>query len=363
MHTENLIVGLGIAGINLCHQLERAGRSFTVVDPCPDSSSSLIAGGIYNPIVIKRKVKTWKADELFAFLVPHYREMEAVLGTEFLHHDFPILKPISSAHELDEWQTAIEHEEVVPYVTEVVRERPKGPFQDAVCGHVTIGHCGFLRTDEAILAYRDHLRRSGRLLEVQFVHAKLKSETGGVRYEGLTADRVIFCEGRFISENPWFNWLPMRPTKGQMLTVSTKAALTPDHVYNQQFYLFPTREHGKFRLGATYEWGDLNEETTDSAREELLSRTVRALNLEMEVLDQQAAIRPNVADRRPLIGRHPEITNVFLFNGMGSKGVMLAPFFANQLVDHIYSGTPLDSEADLNRFGKRYRTSKSEVRL
>jgi glycine oxidase len=362
MHTENLIVGLGIAGINLCHQLELAGRSFTVIDSCPARSSSLIAGGIYNPIVIKRKVKTWKADELFAFLVPHYREMETMLGAAFLHHDFPILKPISSGQELDEWQTAIDNGAIAPYVTEVKLERPKGPFQDAVCGHVTIRHSGFLRTDEAIVTYRKYLHGSGRLIERRFEHSKLQLDTDGVRYEGLTADHVIFCEGRFISENPWFNWLPMRPTKGQMLTVSAKTPLTPDHVYNQQFYLFPTREHGKFRLGATYEWGDMNEEITEGAREELLSRTWKALRVDMEVLDQQAAIRPNVADRRPLIGRHPGLTNMFLFNGMGSKGVMLAPFFAHQLVAHIYAGKALDSEADLNRFGKRYRASKSEMR-
>ncbi len=362
MHTENLIVGLGIAGINLCHQLELAGRPFTVIDPCPVRSSSLIAGGIYNPIVIKRKVKTWKADELFAFLVPHYRDMEMMLGEAFLHHDFPILKPISSRQELDEWQAAIDNGTITPYVTEVKRERPMGPFQDAVCGHVTIRHSGFLRTEEAILAYRKYLRASGRLIEIGFEHSRLQSGNDGVRYEGLTADRVIFCEGRFISENPWFNWLPMRPTKGQMLTVSAKTPLTPDHVYNQQFYLFPTCGHGKFRLGATYEWGDMNEETTDIAKEELLSRTWKALRVDLEVLDQQAAIRPNVADRRPLIGRHPDLPSMFLFNGMGSKGVMLAPFFAYQLVGHIYEGKALDSEADLNRFIKRYRASKSEMR-
>ncbi len=354
MHTENLIVGLGIAGINLCHRLEREGRTFVVIDPCPAQSSSLIAGGIYNPIVIKRKVKTWKADALFGFLVPHYREMEQMLGSSFLHHDFPILKPISSAHELDEWQAAIDSEAVTPYVTEVVRQRPGGRFQESVCGHVTIRHCGFLRTDEAIPAYRSHLRSNGILLEEKLDFGRLEVNEEGVRYGSLTADRIIFCEGRHISENPYFNWLPMRPTKGQMLTVRTTSGLTPDRIYNQQFYLFPSREKGVFRLGATYEWHDLNEEPTEAARTELLGRVRKALDIDMEVLDQQAAIRPNVADRRPLIGQHPEHPPMFLFNGMGSKGVMLAPWFAEQLVRHIYDGAELEKEADLRRFIKRY---------
>jgi len=353
VHTDNLIIGLGIAGMNLCHRLEREGHSFVVIDPSPAQSSSLIAGGIYNPIVIKRKVKTWKADALFDFLVPHYREMEQVVGKKFLHHDFPILKPISSAHELDEWQAAIDSGAVTPYVTGVVRGVPDGPFQASVCGHVIINHCGFLRTDEAIPAYRDHLRSKGILLEEKLDFSKLELTTDGIRYGNLTAERVIFCEGRHISGNPYFNWLPMRPTKGQMLTVRTTSGLTSDRVYNQQFYLFPSREKGVFRLGATYEWDDLNEEPTEAARTELLDRVRKALDIDMEVLDQQAAIRPNVADRRPLIGQHPEHPRLFLFNGMGSKGVMLAPWFAEQLVRHIYDGAELEKEADLRRFIKR----------
>jgi glycine oxidase len=356
MHTDNLIIGLGIAGINLCHRLERAGRPFMVTDPCPAQSSSLIAGGIYNPIVIKRKVKTWKADALFDFLVPHYSEMEKVLGKSFLHHDLPILKPISSEQELGEWQAAIDSGAVHPYVNEVGGV-PDGPFQAEVCGHVLIRHCGFLRTDETIPAYRDHLRSKGILLEEKLDFPKLEMTDEGIRYGDLTAERVIFCEGRHISANPYFNWLPMRPTKGQMLTVRTGSGLTPDRVYNQQFYLFPSREKDVFRLGATYEWHDLNEEPTEAARTELIDRVRKALDIDMEVLDQQAAIRPNVADRRPLIGQHPEHGRLFLFNGMGSKGVMLAPYFAEQLVRHIYDGAELEKEADLRRFIKRYRNA------
>jgi glycine oxidase len=74
---------------------------------------------------------------------------------------------------------------------------------------------------------------------------------------------------------------------------------------------------------------------------------------ELEVLNQQAAIRPNSIDRRPAIGPHPIHRNVYLFNGMGSKGVMLAPYFAKQLVDSIYSGSDLHPEASLQRFVRK----------
>jgi glycine/D-amino acid oxidase-like deaminating enzyme len=354
--TENLIVGLGIAGINLCHQLEKAGKSFLVIDRCPTNSSSLIAGGIYNPVVLKRKVKSWKVDELFPALVDTYRELEQKLESEFLLHNFPILKPISSADELNEWQQAVEENRLAPYVASVQSHRPEGPFQDSVVGSVTIENAGFVRFKKLILSYRDYLKNKGLLIESEFDFDELQLSRS-LNYEGMTAERIIFSEGRFISENPYFNWIPFRPTKGQMLTVRVPDSLTPDKIYNQQFLLFPTEEKNIFRLGATYEWNELNEEPTQESTDELIERAQRALRIEFEVLDAQAAIRPNVADRRPTIGRHPEIENLLLFNGMGSKGVMLAPYFAKQLVDHIYSGAEIDPEVDLNRFGKRYRNA------
>jgi len=109
-----------------------------------------------------------------------------------------------------------------------------------------------------------------------------------------------------------------------------------------------------FRLGATYDWHDLNEEPTQAAKEDLISKVRRALNVEMEVLEHDAAIRPNVRDRRPVLGTHPDNNKFLLFNGMGSKGVMLAPYFAKQFVDHIYDDSELDTEVNLNRFVKRF---------
>lgn len=353
-HTENLVVGLGIAGLNLCHQLQKAGKSFLVIDKCPDNSASLIAGGIYNPVVLKRKIKSWKVDELFPFLVQTYSELEQTLEDEFLYHNFPILKPINSPDELVEWQQAMGQNQLLPYVDSVEMKSPKGPFKQCVLGSVTIKNSGFVQIGKLLLSYREYLKKQGLLVEDKLNFQELKTEKR-IYYKDISADRIIFSEGRFILENPYFNWLPFRPTKGQMLTVRVPETLTPNKIYNQQFLLFPTEEKNIFRLGATYEWKNLDEEPTQDSTDELIARAKRALDIEFEVLDAQAAIRPNVADRRPTIGRHPEHKNVYLFNGMGSKGVMLAPTFAKELVDYIYSGTPLNEEVNLKRFAKRYR--------
>jgi glycine/D-amino acid oxidase-like deaminating enzyme len=41
---------------------------------------------------------------------------------------------------------------------------------------------------------------------------------------------------------------------------------------------------------------------------------------------------------------HPQHKNLGIFNGLGSKGISLAPYWANHLVEHILEKKPLDSE-------------------
>jgi glycine/D-amino acid oxidase-like deaminating enzyme len=304
--------------------------------------------------VFKRKLKSWKADELIPSLVEVYSEIDQILGIRTLHHDLPILKPISSKDEVAEWKQVIAEGRLLPYVDSIEEAAPKGPFNNDIFASVTIKKSGFVRIEKLLLVYQEYLKSSGRLIEKSFDHSSIEMEGLCVKYQEIKADRVIFSEGRFISENPYFNWVPFKPTKGQILTVQADSSLSPDRIYNQQFLLFPTEEKGIFKLGATYEWDKLDEVPTQKATEELLEKARKTLNVTFEVLEEKAAIRPTVIDRHPVIGVHPEHENLFLFNGMGTKGVMIAPYFAKRLIEFIYDNQELEAAANLKRFLRRH---------
>ena len=68
------------------------------------------------------------------------------------------------------------------------------------------------------------------------------------------------------------------------------------------------------------------------------------------VLDHKAGIRPTVADRRPLVGRHKEHSNLYILNGLGTRGVMIAPYTAQKLYNFIEMDHSLDSVIDISRF-------------
>jgi len=72
MRTEFLIIGQGISGTWLSYYLEKANKSFIVIDNEQPNSASRVAAGIINPVTGRRIVKTWMIDELLAFLVPAY---------------------------------------------------------------------------------------------------------------------------------------------------------------------------------------------------------------------------------------------------------------------------------------------------
>ena len=76
------------------------------------------------------------------------------------------------------------------------------------------------------------------------------------------------------------------------------------------------------------------------------------LKVPFKVVDHRASLRPANLERRPFVGFHPLYPQIGIFNGMGTKGCSLAPYFAKQLVDHIQKGTTLLPEADVKRFTK-----------
>jgi glycine/D-amino acid oxidase-like deaminating enzyme len=105
-----------------------------------------------------------------------------------------------------------------------------------------------------------------------------------------------------------------------------------------------------FRLGSTYDWDDLSDKPTESAKANLLSKLASFLNTKVEVIDHQAGVRPAIADRRPVAGLHPDYPQMAIFNGLGARGVMIAPWLGKQFLELLLHQKPLNEEIDLNRF-------------
>jgi glycine/D-amino acid oxidase-like deaminating enzyme len=195
---------------------------------------------------------------------------------------------------------------------------------------------------------RNMLKEKSLLLEADFNTGSLSISETGIKYSDYAAEKIIFCEGHLSSANSLWGWLPFVPAKGEILTIRC-TELPEDFILLSGIFIVPIGDK-KFRVGSTYEWNYESEAPTEEAKNKLINLLDSFLKVSYEIIDHRAGIRPTVKDRRPFVGRHPAHQNVYIFNGMGTKGVQLAPYFADRLIDHIEKKEPLPDEVDIRRW-------------
>jgi glycine/D-amino acid oxidase-like deaminating enzyme len=131
-------------------------------------------------------------------------------------------------------------------------------------------------------------------------------------------------------------------------------ALLPGRIISRGVYVVPTPTAGEFIVGSTYQHEPFPPAISEEGKAQLLERLARLVNLPAEPVHQDWGIRPTVTDRRPLLGSHPRAANVIIFNGLGTKGVSLAPYFASRLADWVDGIAALPDEVNISRFKALY---------
>jgi glycine oxidase len=346
-----IIVGQGIAGTVLAHTLLAEGKSVLIIDEGAEHSTSAIAAGLYNPVVFKRLVKSWLADELIPFMDVFYKDAEQLLGEQF-YFKKQIVKLFADEAEKVFWLKKSQ-EEVGSYLSKTIDPHFLNELIDNPYGSAEVMSAGNLDTRIFLNAFRNYFTQKGCLLPDKFVYGDLSISAKGVSYRNNDADKLIFCEGYKTIANPYFKWLPFKLTKGELITVKlTGDAVIPmEKVINKGVFILPLGNN-TYKVGATYEWQDLSEQPTEKGKMYLVEKLQKVIQAPFEIIAHQAGVRPTVLDRRPLIGLHPEHASIGIFNGMGTKGVMLAPYFAKHFSSFLENKTTLSDEVNCNRFIK-----------
>jgi glycine/D-amino acid oxidase-like deaminating enzyme len=350
MQVEFLIVGHGIAGITIAEQLQKQSKSYFVIDKETPHTSSKVAAGLFNPITGRKMKQTWLADKLFPYLKDFYTNLEFKLDSNFFHPR-QIYRPFLSIEDQNEWVGS--DFQSSKFVDKIVLKSQFNQFINDPFGGLLLSSCGFVDLKTLIDVHEAFLRSRGLLLQDIFDYSLIKKVKDGFTYKNISFEKVIFCDGP-ISNNPFFNWLPYAPVKGEILHIKTKTPLPDDVIFNRGVFIVKNKADDYYRVGSTYEWKNLDWKATEKAKNQLINKLNDLLTIEYSIVDQVAGIRPASKDRRPLIGEHPENKNIFIFNGLGTKGVSLAPYMANQLISNIILGSELDKEVNISRYYSLY---------
>ncbi len=345
--TDFIIVGQGLAGTLMAHFLQKNNKSVLVIDPGEGGRATDVAAGIINPITGRRYVKSWRVDELIPFARETYRELEVQLEVSIFHQR-NIIRTLFNAREENDWLLRTAEPGYGRYMPDRADLGEYARHTVLAYGYGEVRYSAQVDIGLLASAYRDYLEKNDCLLPEKLDYREIRLEGGKVSYKGRQAGTMIFCEGSAAVHNPFFNFLPFGGAKGEVLIIKIPDA-SFDKILKHRVFIVPLADN-TYWVGSTYGWKYEDNQPTAEGHRFLMDRLKEVLAVPFEVIEHRAAIRPTVKDRRPFLGLHPEFMQLAIFNGLGTKGASLGPFFAHHMSEFLLKGKPLDQQVSIGRF-------------
>ncbi|TWT96614.1 bifunctional tRNA (mnm(5)s(2)U34)-methyltransferase/FAD-dependent cmnm(5)s(2)U34 oxidoreductase [Botrimarina colliarenosi] len=332
-HADVLILGQGLAGSTLAWRLAERGVSVIVIDrggidEAGRPSASRVAAGLITPVTGKRLtvgpdyVATWESARSF------YRTVESSTGAALLCEQ-PAWRLFRDAAERTSFLSRLEqpgfarharlaeHDELPPVVT-----APWGGF--VMPGAARLNVIGYLN------ATRDWLAGKGSYLRADVtLDSDVTVNAAGVRFDrlGVTARCLVECQG-YAATLP-----PLSPVKGEVLLINAPA-LQVDRVLHAGVWIAP-EGGGGYRVGSTTDHERIDSTPTEAGRRELSEKLLACGVTGFTVAEHLAAVRPATSKREPTYGFRRDQPRVGWFNGLGAKGSLWAPAYADRMAELV----------------------------
>lgn len=348
MEVDYLIIGQGISGTMLALALMDARKRVLVIDDAQPYTASKIASGLINPVTGKKFVTTWMADELLEASLLRYRQLENQFAERLIHqYDLLNFHPTQEASSLFESRELVD-DTYLNYVNDTTEFSRFFHFQFGI-GEVS--PCYIVDVPKLLHLCRQFFLANHVLEEKRFSFSDFQVGPGGIMYQNILAGKVIFCQGADDIANPYFTRLNFQLNKGEAI-IAHIPDLPSRHIYKfGPISLVPLQED-RFWVGSTFDREYEDAAPTPAFRKLIEATLSNWLKLPYTMEQQFSALRPATGGQKPFIGMHPIHSRLGIFNGMGSKGCSLTPYFAKEFVQHLEHGTPLTPEVDILRYAK-----------
>ncbi|WP_339837948.1 FAD-dependent oxidoreductase [uncultured Flavobacterium sp.] len=343
-----IIVGNGLAGICFAEIAMQNNKSVYVFDDNSQPSSK-IAGGLYNPVVLKRFSEVWKAKEQLEIAFPLYKSIEEKLNFKF-DYKIPIYRRLASIEEQNNWFQAADKPNLAPFLASNLITDELTNIESSF-GFGEVLETGYLDIATLIKFYSEYMIKLNLYSSERFDYNQIKFEEDYIQYKNLQAKHIIFAEGFGLHSNPFFSNLPLDGTKGELLIIKA-SNLQLEVVVKSNIFILPIG-NDLYKVGATYDWKDKTNNPTEEGKNELVDNLKDLITCDFEIVKHFAGVRPTVKDRRPLVGSHHKYKNIHVLNGLGTRGVMLGPYLATQLFNNITDNIPLENEINIQRIYKK----------
>jgi glycine/D-amino acid oxidase-like deaminating enzyme len=345
---DYLIIGSGLAGISFSEIALQNHKSIMVLDNNSQNSSK-IAGGLYNPVILKRFSEVGQAKEHLLIMNDFFSNLEKRLDCK-VNFEMPILRKFFSVEEQNNWFTASDKKTLTPFLSTNLISRKYSAI-DSPFGYGEVLQTGYVDTALLVNLYRNYLIKNNLFIDESFKYSLLQEEDNGIRYKDIRARNIIFAEGFGMHANPYFANLPLDGTKGELFIIKAPA-LDLNVIMITSVFILPLGD-SLYKVGATYNWIDKTDTPTEEGKRELIEKIKEIITCDFEIMEHFAGVRPTVKDRKPLVGTYSNHNSIHILNGLGTRGVMLGPAMAKALFENIEYQKPLDKVIDIRRFSQK----------
>ena len=339
-----IIVGFGLAGFHYALELQKHKKDFIIISN-EEEGSSRSAAGVFNPTVLKKYTMSWKGKAFFDQAIITYSLFEKTYNTS-IFNKVPIKYYFNRLSDHNNWTVASQKKGLNHFLSQSIINEVDGGLKGDF-GYGKLKNVGKLDINKLLDMYKNKLA-SDCFSQRTFNYKELKFLNNKIEYKGIKAKYIIFCEGFKLRYNPWFSYLPLIGSKGEFLYIRTKA-ISQKEIVKRGLFIVPM---GKdlFWIGANFDRKYKTLRPTKLGKEWILSKLKDIIDCSFEVINHKAAIRPTVLDRRPLLGAHPIEKNIYVFNGMGTRGVLMGPLLAKWMYNFVVGGKKLYPEIAIDRF-------------
>ncbi|SDE22028.1 NAD(P)/FAD-dependent oxidoreductase [Riemerella columbipharyngis] len=338
-----IIVGGGYAAMFYAHRLIKNNKSFVVFYD-GERGASQVSAGIINPVVLKKFTTFWKAAEQISALEETLEEMK-----QYTKESFLIKAPIHRIfHDEQEKKLWLKKYDENPKLKHFLSpnfsyiEGVENPF-----GTGMVEHSARLDVNNFFHSMLGYLQEQGCLIQEKFIYDRLDMKQSV--YDGIRFKNILFAEGIKVRENPYFNDLDIRSNKGHHINIKLSKAVDSSLTIKKKHFLFSNEQEFCY-YGGTYDRENTNEGIDEKAVSQLEQGLSEFYKHDYELLSAHYGFRPTVKDRRPLVGRHRYYDNMFIFNGLGARGILNGNYFSELLYQNIEHNVPLPEEVGVYRF-------------
>lgn len=324
---EFLIVGQGIAGILVAVELLQRGKTFLLMDDDAADSASQSAGALLNPVNLNRAHTFSHQTEEWREAREVYRELETLLGIQILYDLALYFIP----------GTGTQGEfEKIPFV-----KRPGAGDIFKISSAVNdaekmlmIANVHRINFSALKTVWKNYFLERGIYHSSSFSYHDCIFEQHLIRYHDLSVQKIIFAEGARGVANPIFKNLPFIKNEGNFLHLKIRGLPANIGFHFDKEKLIPMGDD-HFWFGSNYVWNTNSTEPDHSWREKSVQILKTRLKVPFEVISHRVALRPTTEGQQPIMIRSQDHPQLFMFNGLGTRGFSTGPALAKRFCDRL----------------------------